>query len=172
MPLTEDSPLRTNLFPYRERAQSPEELAYFYEKILMERTALDTGDPRSVILRLPKVYGKESNADLATIYAYRNHPNWRWTHGYVENVAAAIVLAATCPAVPSTIYNVGEEQTPTISERLAGLPPSQVPVDTGGQFNFAQNVVYDTSRIRRELAYGEPISYAEGIRRTLSKQPQ
>jgi hypothetical protein len=29
--------------------------------------------------------------------------NWRWTHGYVENVAAAVVLAATRSTVPSDI---------------------------------------------------------------------
>lgn len=166
-PLTEDSPLRTIFFPYRDKAKSPDDLHYYYDKILVERTALDAQNPPAVILRLPKVYGKESNADLATIYAYRNYPDWRWTHGYVENVAAAIVVAATGPAAPSRIYNVGEEPTPTISERLAGLPPSQMPEDTSSQFNFAQNIVYDTSRIRRELGYTEPISYTEGMRRTL-----
>jgi nucleoside-diphosphate-sugar epimerase len=166
-PLTEDSPLRTVFFPYRDKAKSPGDLYYYYDKILVEQTALEAQAPPAVILRLPKVYGKKSNADLATVYTYRNYPDWRWTHGYVENVAAAIVLAATVPTTPSRIYNVGEEPTPTISERLAGLPSSQIPVNTSGQFNFAQNIVYDTSRIRRELAYAEPISYGEGIRRTL-----
>lgn len=168
VPLTEDSPLRTSYFPYRKRAESPGDLHYYYEKILMEQTALDAQDPPAIILRLPKVYGKESNADLATIYAYRDYPSWRWTHGYVENVAAAITLAATIPAAPSRIYNVGEERTPTISERLAGLPLSQIQADTSGQFDFAQDIAYDTSRIRHELAYTEPISYAEGLRRTFS----
>lgn len=168
MPLTEDSPLRTHLFPYRKQAQSSDDLYYYYEKILMEQTALDVQDPPGTILRLPKVYGKGSNANLATVYAYRNYPSWRWTHGYVENVAAAIVLAATAPSFASRIYNVGEERTPTIAERLAGLPPSQIPADAVAQFDFDQDMVYDTSRIRRELGYIEPISYEEGLRRTLS----
>lgn len=168
VPLTEDSPLRTNLFPYRKHAQSADDLHYYYEKILMERTALEAETPPGIILRLPKVYGKESNADLATVYAYRNYPSWRWTHGYVENVAWAIVSAATAPSFASRIYNVGEEQTPTIAERLAKLPPSQIPPDTSDHFDFAQDIVYDTSRIRRELRYREPISYEDGLRRTLS----
>ena len=48
----------------------------------------------SVMLRLQNVYGPDSNRDLATVYRYRHLGSWRWTHGYVENVAEAIVLAA------------------------------------------------------------------------------
>jgi hypothetical protein len=38
--LTEDSPLRSVLFPYRKKASSPEVLEYWYEKILAERPVL------------------------------------------------------------------------------------------------------------------------------------
>src|SRR2546430_11200628 len=37
--LTEESPLRSVLYPYRAKAQTSTELAYYYEKILMERAA-------------------------------------------------------------------------------------------------------------------------------------
>src|SRR5579884_1115064 len=68
--LTEESPLRSVLFPY------PSQPAY--EKILMERIA--TGEPGlpATILRLPKVYGHGSNAELATVYGFREQPQWRW----------------------------------------------------------------------------------------------
>jgi nucleoside-diphosphate-sugar epimerase len=117
---------------------------------------------------LPKVYGEEDNAELLTVYMAKDHPQWRWTHGYVENVAAAIALAAVHPAAGGHTYNVGEEQTPTIAERLAQLPPPPPKVICGEvsppHFDFSQDIVYDTSRIRQELGYREVRSEAEAMR--------
>ncbi len=115
--LTEDSLLRTVLYPYRDDAKAADDIANTYDKVLVERIAASERELPATILRLPKVYGRESNSDLATVYAFRDHPQWRWTHGYVENVAAAIVLAAVHPAAAGRTYNVGEEYTPTIAER-------------------------------------------------------
>jgi nucleoside-diphosphate-sugar epimerase len=165
--LTEESPLRTVLYPYRHKAKSPDALEFRYEKILVERIALSGDAPEGVVLRLPKVYGPGGNEDLGTVYRYRHHPNWRWTHGYVENVAAAVVLAALDPSAAGKIYNLGEEYTPTVAERLAGLPERDVPLDLESDFEFRQDIAYHTSRIRRELAFREPVSYEEGLRRTL-----
>ena len=162
-----DSPLRSVLYPYRKQAKSTADWVYDYEKIFVEREILGSRDLPGVILRLPKVYGPGNNADLATVYSFRHQPQWRWTHGYVENVAAAIVLAAGHPAASGRIYNVGEASTPTVGERLASLPPSSIPADEGTQFNMAQDIAYDTSRIRAELSYAEHVSYEEGLRRTL-----
>ena len=165
--LHESSPLRTLLYPYRKQAKSPDDWVYSYEKILVERIVLDAPALDGVILRLPKVYGAGENADLATVYQFRHQPQWRWTHGYVENVASAIVLAAIHPAAAGQIYNVGEEVTPTVAERLKDLPASSVVQTTSTPANFEQNIVYDTSRIRQHLGYHEPVSYLEGIRRTV-----
>jgi nucleoside-diphosphate-sugar epimerase len=168
--LAESSPLRTVLYPYRRQAQSPDDWVYHYDKIFAEQHVLSDPLLPAVVLRLPKVYGPGENADLGTIYGFRQHPLWRWTHGYVENVADAIVLAALHPAAAG-IYNVGEEYTPTVGERLARLPPSSVP-DTSLPFDFEHDIAYDTSRIRRELGYREPIDYAEGLNRTLTALPR
>jgi len=165
--LTEDSPLRTRLYPYREQANSPQDLSYYYEKILVERELLQQTFVPATVLRLPKVYGPGNNADLATLYGYRDHPEWRWTHGYVENVAAAIVLATIHPAAAGRLYNVGEAYTPTIAQRLLTLPPSTVPSVEAKGYDFCHNIAYDTTRIRSELSYSEPVSYDEGLRRTL-----
>lgn len=170
-PLSEDAPLRTVLFPYRTQASSQDMLQYWYEKILAERAVLGCDTLPGTVLRLPKVYGPGSNQDLATIYRYRHHPDWRWTHGFVENVAAAVVLAATHPSAAGHIYNVGEAYTPTIAERLAWLPPSSIEPDLNSKFNFAQSIAYDTSRIRAELGYREPISEQEAVLRTLRASP-
>jgi nucleoside-diphosphate-sugar epimerase len=165
--LTEDAPLRSVLFPYRHKASSPEALEYWYEKILAERAVLNAPDLPGTVLRLPKVYGPGGNEDLATVYRYRHQPNWRWTHGFVENVAVAVELAAIHPAADARIYNVGEAYTPTVAERLRGLPPSTIEPDLSSQFDFAQDIAYDTSRIRVELGYCEIVSERESLLRTL-----
>jgi nucleoside-diphosphate-sugar epimerase len=165
--LTEASPLRSVLFPYRAQANSAKDPNYLYEKILVEREALGQADLPATILRLPKVFGPGGNADLATVYRNRNRPAWRWTHGYVENVAAAIALAALHPAASGRVYNVGEAYTPTIAERLQSLPASPVPSVDDNDHDFRQNIAYDTARIRAELGYAELVSDHEAIRRTL-----
>ncbi len=167
-PLSEDAPLRTVRFPYRQRATSKQSLEYWYEKILVEEVALGSADLPSTILRLPKVYGVGSNQDLSTIYSNRDQPNWRWTHGHVENVAAAVVLAATTPGVASRIYNLGEEHTPTIAERLEWMPPSPINAVVEKKLNYAQDIAYDTSRIRQELGYREVIPERDAILETLA----
>jgi len=165
--LTEDSPLRTQLYPYRAQAKSHEDLSYYYEKILVERELREQASLPVTILRLPKVYGPGNNSDLATVYAYRDQPRWRWTHGYVENVAAAITLVAISPGTSHRVYNVGEAYTPTIAERLSSLPSSTVPTAESKGYDFRHHIAYDTTRIRTELGYSEPVSYQEGLTRTL-----
>ncbi|MBV9483094.1 MAG: NAD-dependent epimerase/dehydratase family protein [Acidobacteria bacterium] len=167
VPLSENSRLRSVLYPYKAKAASQHALEVRYEKILAEREVL--GDKRmgGTVLRLPKVYGPGENADFATVHRFRNHPKWRWTHGYVENVATAIALAALDERADGNIYNVGEERTPTVEERLRGLPGSDMPSDEQANFNFAQDIVYDTSKIRSQLGYREPVEYELGIRRTV-----
>jgi nucleoside-diphosphate-sugar epimerase len=165
--LAEGSPLRTVLFPYRKQASSTDALQYWYDKILVEQTVLGSKTLPATVLRLPKVYGPGNNADLATVYRFRHHPNWRWTHGYVENVAAAIVLAASNPSTSGRVYNVGEKYTPTVAERLSWMPESEIEPDIDSHNNFAQNIAYDTTRIRRELAYEEKIPEDEAMLKTL-----
>lgn len=171
-PLTEDSPLRSVLFPYRAKARAADDLNYYYEKILVEKVFLQARRSETTVVRLPKVYGPEQNTKLSTVYAFRNQPNWRWTHGYVENVAAAVALAAVHEAAANRIYNVGEEYTPTVAERLSFLQPAQEEIEPKGNvagYDFRQDIVYDTTRIRRELGYEERVRYEEGLKRTLGK---
>ena len=168
--LTEDSPLRSTLYPYRAQAHSSGDLAHYYEKILVEDEFLGRSDVPATVLRLPKIYGPGGNADLQTVYAYRNYPNWRRTHGYVENVAAAIILAALHPEAAGRVYNMGEAYTPKVGERLATLPSSEIDAIDDPVHHFEHDIAFDTTRIRRELNYDEPVPYAEGIRRTLGNR--
>jgi nucleoside-diphosphate-sugar epimerase len=166
-PLAEDAPLRSVLFPYRAHAQSPQALEHWYEKILAENAVLSSRAQTRVVLRLPRVYGPGNNDDLATVYRYRHHPTWRWTHGYVENVAAAIVLAATGPVTGPRIYNVGEATTPTVAERLATMPASELEPDMSSELDFSHDIAYDTGRIRAELGYHEIVEESDARLLTL-----
>ncbi len=160
VPLTEEAPLRCVFYPYRAQAAQLGAYAPDYEKILAERAVRSSALP-AAILRLPKVYGPEDNGDLATIYGFASRPDWRWTHGHVDNVAHAIVLAATHPAAPGNTYNVGEEHTPTMGERLARLPPR--PARKAPPFRFEQDMVCDTGRIREELGFREIVDESEAM---------
>jgi len=166
VPLAEEAPLRSALYPYRAQAARLGAYAHDYEKILAERVTCE-GQTPSVILRLPKVYGPEDNANLATVYGFAAEPQWRWTHGHVGNVARAIELAATNPAA-SGIYNVGEERTPTMGERLARLPPAKDAPPRLPPFRFAQDMVVDTSRIRTELGFVDVVDEADAMRALVS----
>ena len=168
-PLTEGSKLRTVMHPYRTPMTANDSLEYFYDKILAEREISAEPTLPATILRLPKVYGPGENADLATVYGYRNHPNWRWTHGFVENVAAAIALAITSEHAKGRIYNVGEETTPTVRERLTYLPPRPGASVIEKEANFDQDVAYDTSRIRSELGYAETLPERQAMIDTVSE---
>ena len=164
IPLRESSPFRSRLYPYRTNDTQPETLEYYYDKILVERTIAADARLPTTVLRLPKVFGADDNANLATVYGFRAHPQWRWTHGFVENVAQAIALAVESEAASGRTYNVGEETTPTIAERLQYLPAKPDAPLLNQVANFSQDIVYDTSAIRRELSYFEETPERDAMR--------
>jgi len=164
--LTEETQLRTAMYPYRAQAPSEDALQYWYDKLLAERIFNASGGLPATILRLPKVYGRHQNSNLATVFGFRDHPDWRWTHGHVGNVAAAIVLAASHPNAVGKTYNVGELYTPTIQERIDTLPDSEMTAQTT-PFDFHHHLAYDTGKIRAELGYSELVPETEAMARTL-----
>jgi nucleoside-diphosphate-sugar epimerase len=189
MPLREDAPLRERLFPHRGHAQ-PHEWAHDYEKILVERVVLADPELPGTVLRLPAVYGpgdrqrrvgqyldrmsNESRISLTTEQSV-----WRWTRGYVENVAHAIALAVADNRSAGRVYNVGE---PALTERQwieaigkASGWAGEVVVGEGGvaetpgeSLDYRYELMVDTSRIREELGYSEPVSLEEALRRTVA----
>jgi len=105
---------------------------------------------------------------------------WRWTHGFAEDVAEAVVLAATNSSAAGRIYNVGEPHTPTMAERLAEfaraanwcgriveVPASELAEMDRSPHDFAHHIVYDTTRIRTELDYKEVLPPEVALVRTL-----
>jgi nucleoside-diphosphate-sugar epimerase len=105
---------------------------------------------------------------------------WRWTHGFAEDVAEAVVLAAMNSFSAGRVYNVGERCIPTMAERLGEfarvaswrgrifeVPASSLSEADRMAFDFAHHFVCDTTRIRTELGYNEVVSPEVSLRRTL-----
>jgi nucleoside-diphosphate-sugar epimerase len=106
---------------------------------------------------------------------------WRWTHGYVENVAQAIALAVLDERTAGQVYNIGESSVPTMAERIrligqvAGwegaivpLPTDRLPQHLRAPYEPRQDLVVDVTRFRTELNFTEPIGLEEGLRRTIA----
>lgn len=192
VPLDENAPLREALYPYRHIADDPADWTFHYEKILAERAVLSHPSLPGTVLRLPAVYGpgdpyrrlrpyiKRMDDRRPAILLESAQAEWRWTHGYVENVAQAIVLAVVDGRAAGNIYNVGEADTPTVAERvrrigrLAGWKGEIVPIDSErlpphlrAPYEPRQDLVIDTSRLRDELDFAEVHSTDEGLRRTI-----
>ena len=56
-PLTEESPLRETLFPYRSQAQGPGDFFFTYDKIPVERVVTSEPELPGTVVRLPMVHG-------------------------------------------------------------------------------------------------------------------
>ena len=82
----------------------------------------------------------------------------------MDNVAQAIALTIENEVASGRIYNVGEETTPTIAERLRYLPEKPDAPLFDQPANFSQDIVYDTNAIRRELNYREEIPERDAMR--------
>lgn len=193
LPLTEDSPLRSKLYPYRDKAKTPEDRDYKYEKILVEKAYMENPDLPATILRLPMVYGpgdnrqhrlfnylKRMDDNRPAIILQKGVAAWRWTKGFVENVAAAIVLAVNDMRAAGRIYNVGETVTLTENEwilaiakaagwhgRVVEVPKDHLPAGYSWGINTEHHLVVESSRIRQELGFIEPVSFEEGLRRAI-----
>lgn len=195
-PLTEDAPLREKPYPYRgETLHSPDDPDQWmddYDKIPAERVFLGEADLPGTILRLPMVYGprddlhrffewlKRMDDQRPAILMDERMASWRWTRGYVENVAAAIALAAVGERTAGRIYNVGEVEAPTWADwarktaqvvgwkgKLMIVSPEQLPAHLVTPLDTRQHLLTDSSRIRQELGYSEPVPLDEALRRTI-----
>ena len=197
LPLTESSALRTRLQTY-----PPDRIAMLqqvfgwlddeYDKIPVEQAILADRELPGTVLRLPMVYGpgdplrrfqpivKRIADARPAIFFEQKFAGWRGPRGYVENVAAAIALAAVSDHAAGRVYNVGEAESATElewAERIAAamqwsgrfvvLPREQMPAHLVMPGNTDQHWTISTTRIREELRYREPVSEEEALRRTI-----
>ena len=191
-PLNESSPLRTHLFRNRKLAQDASDRFYNYEKILVERAVVSSPDVIATVLRLPAVYGpgdrqhrlfpyiKRMDDKRPAILADAGMMKWRWTRGYVENVAAAISWAAGDQNTSSRIYNVGERKALPEKEwigqigevtgwqgRVLAVDPSDLPEKMRSALRWQHNLETDTSLIHAQPGFSEPVDFQDGILRTV-----
>jgi nucleoside-diphosphate-sugar epimerase len=197
VPLNEESELRRGLHP-----NTPEQLRMMrkifswvtddYDKIPAERAVMNDPQLPGTVLRLPMVYGpgdplhrfapvvKRIVDVRRQIIFPQTLAGWRSARGYVENVAAAIALAATDDRASGRIYNVCEE--PSFSElewaqkiahemhwqgEFVVLPVERTPPHLLRPGNTEQHWTASSARIRHELGYEEPVEVGEAIRRTI-----
>jgi nucleoside-diphosphate-sugar epimerase len=192
-PLTEDSPLREKLYPYRDTADGPEDFAYSYEKILVERAVMDDPDLPATVLRLPMVFGPGDGQHRLFSYLKRmmdNRPfilipesvaRWRGLRGYVEDMGEAVSLCVTSDQAAGRTYHVAYQDRLTDREwvekigRAAGwqgevitLPDDRLPKHLQHDYDLSQDWTLDSSRIRRELGYREIITREVAMERTVA----
>ena len=182
VPLTEEAPLRDRLYPYKREGVDN------YEKIHVERVVMGDPDLPGTVLRLPAVYGPGDHRHRLLEYVKRmddgrdvlvaeGMASWRWTHGYVEDVAGAVVLAAEDERAESRVYNVGEAEplswagwVRAIGEaagwggEVVFVPDDRLPGHLDWGLDTRQHWVADTTRIRRELGYAEAVQRDEALR--------
>ena len=191
-PLAEDAPLRTTLFPYRALAREKNDRWFNYEKILVERMVMNNDRLPAVVLRLPQVFGPHDGQHRLRNYlrlmdandeitVSRAKARWRWTRGYVEDVAVGFVLAATHPLALGRIYNIGEKVAESELDWLrrigqaAGwrgqakiVPDEALPKELAEPYDWRHDLAADTRLIRQELGYAEKVSPKKAMERTVS----
>jgi nucleoside-diphosphate-sugar epimerase len=187
-PLKEEAPLRQTLFIGKAAGAKPGDALCDYEKILVERVVLGEPALPATVLRLPMVYGPGDDQHRLAPYLRRMRDRrpailldegmarWRCLRGYVEDVAAAVALAATSPTAAGRVFNVAEPTAFTEAEwvakigtavgwngRVVAVPKGRLPVG----FNTDQDLVVDSTRIRAELGYREVVKPDDALRETV-----
>jgi len=198
VPLTEDSPFRTKLQTYPpEQVKMLQKIFGWlddeYDKIPVERAVMGDPELAGTVLRLPMIYGpgdrlhrfhrilKRIDDGRRVILFEAGQAASRSPLGYVENVAAALALAAVSERAAGRVYNVAE--TPAFSElewarKIAAatgwdgefvvLPKERMPPHLVQPGNSAQHWEADSGRIRRELGYQEPVPLDESIAQSIA----
>lgn len=193
VPYDEEAPLRERLYPYRGSDAGQDRWVRDYDKILVERAVMEGAGPTATILRLPMVYGpgdrqhrilpylKRMDDRRPVILLEEGQAGWRWTRGFVGDVAAAIALGAADDRAAGRIYNVGESDALTERDwvreigRAAGwegevvtVPSASWPASRTASVDWSQPLVADTSRIRRELGHRDLVTRPEGLEATVA----
>jgi len=192
-PLTEDSWLRTNAFPYRNQASGRVDWRYDYDKIPVERMLMAHPGWQTTVFRLPAVYGprdyqhrvweflRKMEAGREVILLPETLSQWIWGRGYVENIAAAVRHFVSQESSSAGLYNLGDPVALSQKEwvqqigRIAGwngkvvtVPDDQLPDSLKPPCNFAQNWTIDSSRFRNATGFGEPFTLEESLEKTIA----
>ncbi len=190
VPLTEDSPLRTQSQTYSPEALAAARAVFGwldseYDKVQVEWAVRSDPDLPATVLRLPMVYGpgdplhrlypivKRVQDRRPAILLERRFAQWVPCRGYVENVAEAIALAATSENAAGRVYNVADPDPCTEGEwterigPVVVIPTEHAPAHLVKPLNFDQHLFMHSKRIRAELGYAASVPVDEALRRTV-----
>ncbi len=190
-PLAENAPLRENFYPYRNVVNPGDDL-YDYDKILIEQAVLNNDQTPVTIIRPPMVHGPNDPQHRLYSYLKRmqdNRPaiildmerlNWQSTRGYRDDLAHAIYLAARDHRDSNYTYNVAYPTGLTEREwikRIAaemkwdgaiiGLPNHELPDYLQTPYDWSRHLVMDSTAIRSDLGFTEPVDFDDALRRTV-----
>jgi nucleoside-diphosphate-sugar epimerase len=188
-PLSEDAPLRSVNFPYRQRSQGPDDLFYSYDKIPVERAFLSIPDLPGTVLRLPMVHGPGDPHHRLSPYLKRMDDGrpfivldeamarWKCPRGYVEDVASSIARAVEDDRATGRVYNIAEPVAFTEAEwvtriaeaagwtgRVVTAPLGRIPLS----FGCEQSLDTDPSCFARELSEIERVDSREALEQTVA----
>ncbi|MDP4505082.1 NAD-dependent epimerase/dehydratase family protein [Nonomuraea turcica] len=192
LPLTEDSPLRRDRYPYRGAGHP--DVPDDYDKLDVEERWLPRG---AVVLRLPLIYGpydwqRREEPILRRVRAGRARipigaANLLWTRCHVDDVATGVLAALDNRAVAGQAINLGETSTATIgtwfrqilsaagsSAELVQVPDRALPHDLALSGAQAQHLLVSVTRAQSLLGWtaGDPAErVADSVRWHLAHAP-
>ena len=182
-PIPEDAPLRrpTVLFP-----NDPE-----YDKVPVEEAVRRAHGERGfpgVILRFPAVYGPGAGTrewywikralDRRPFIALPDGGLNIFHRGHAANVARAVALAVEEDAAVGRAYNVGDTRVYTVRQITDMVAEAMdhwwevvsVPAlawTAGTPYSVSPHIIYDLTRIRRELGYEDAVDPETGLVETV-----
>jgi len=184
MPVTEEAAVRDEPSP-----DLTPDLAF--DNVTVEQAVQGRADFPVTVLRCPFIYGPLDTQRRLRAYVRRMHDRrpaivldrqfsrLRWSRGYVENIAAAAVLATLDRRAAGKTYNVAEPEALTEDEwiraiadafgwdgRVVVADPDALPPDLRVPLPH-QDLFADTSRIRNELGYEEHVTRRDGLTRAI-----
>ncbi len=186
LPLTEESPLRRRSAPDRGSVHVD------FDNVEVEEQALRDAQFPVTSLRLPATYGPgdpqhrlyeyvgRMDDERPAILIDERFAGWRWVRGYVEDVAAAIALAATDERASGRVYNVAQPVAYSETQwaemvadvhgwqgEILAVPSAILPESLRMDYDERQEYVVSSDLIRNELGYAERVPLNEGLRRTI-----
>jgi UDP-glucose 4-epimerase len=183
VPSDEESPVRTERYPYRGQIPGMDD----YEKLDVEELYLRRG---GTVCRLPMVYGEHDGQRREWFILRRVHAGrtripigvgtWLSTRAYVGDVATGVRLALEASDTDDQVFNLGERRTPSVAlwarmildaagsdAELVTVPDEALPEDLGLTTAIPQHLVCDSTKARTMLGW-EETDPMEALRRSVT----